>query len=59
MQNGLKERLSKRNQKIRWTMRLGSYKAKSKKNSLISIIYNQINSERHRHRYEVNKLKLN
>ena len=42
------------------TMRLGSYKAKLKKNSLISKIYksNSIN-ERHRHRYEVNKnLKL-
>jgi len=38
------------------TMRLGSYKAKLKKNSLISKIYksNSIN-ERHRHRYEVNK----
>ncbi len=38
------------------TMRLGSYKAKLKKNSLISKIYksNTIN-ERHRHRYEVNK----
>jgi CTP synthase len=38
------------------TMRLGSYKAKLKKNTLISKIYksNQIH-ERHRHRYEVNK----
>jgi CTP synthase len=38
------------------TMRLGSYKAKLKKNSLISKIYksNSIH-ERHRHRYEVNK----
>ena len=38
------------------TMRLGSFKAKLKKNSLISKIYksNLIN-ERHRHRYEVNK----
>jgi CTP synthase len=38
------------------TMRLGSYKAKLKKNSLISKIYksNLIN-ERHRHRYEVDK----
>ena len=38
------------------TMRLGSYKAKLKKNSLINKIYksNLIN-ERHRHRYEVNK----
>ena len=38
------------------TMRLGSYKAKLKKNTLISEIYksNTIN-ERHRHRYEVNK----
>jgi CTP synthase len=38
------------------TMRLGTYKAKLKKNSLISKIYksNLIN-ERHRHRYEVNK----
>jgi CTP synthase len=38
------------------TMRLGSYKAKLKKNTLISKIYksNLIN-ERHRHRYEVNK----
>ena len=42
------------------TMRLGSYKAKLKKNTLINKIYksNLIN-ERHRHRYEVNKkLKL-
>jgi CTP synthase len=38
------------------TMRLGSFKAKLKKNTLISKIYksNLIN-ERHRHRYEVNK----
>ena len=38
------------------TMRLGSYKAKLKKNTLISKIYksNLIN-ERHRHRYEVDK----
>ena len=38
------------------TMRLGSYRAKLKKNSLINKIYksNLIN-ERHRHRYEVNK----
>ena len=38
------------------TMRLGSYRAKLKKNSLISKIYksNLIN-ERHRHRYEVDK----
>ncbi len=38
------------------TMRLGSYRAKLKKNTLISKIYksNLIN-ERHRHRYEVNK----
>jgi len=38
------------------TMRLGSYKAKLKKNSLIGKIYksNLIN-ERHRHRYEVDK----
>ena len=37
------------------TMRLGSYQAKLKKNSLINKIYKstQIN-ERHRHRYEVN-----
>jgi CTP synthase len=42
--------------KLGGTMRLGSYKAKLKKNSLISKIYgsNLIN-ERHRHRYEVNK----
>ena len=38
------------------TMRLGSYKAKLKKNSKIYSIYNkQLISERHRHRYEVNK----
>jgi len=38
------------------TMRLGSYKAKLKKNSLISKIYkSNIINERHRHRYEVNK----
>jgi len=38
------------------TMRLGSYKAKLKKNSLISKIYNSTTiNERHRHRYEVNK----
>ena len=38
------------------TMRLGSYKAKLKKNTLLHKIYksNLIN-ERHRHRYEVNK----
>jgi|TARA_B110001452_G_scaffold91610_1_gene75464 CTP synthase len=38
------------------TMRLGSYKAKLKKNSLISKIYKSIIiNERHRHRYEVDK----
>ncbi len=38
------------------TMRLGAYKAKLKKNSLISKIYkSNIISERHRHRYEVDK----
>ena len=38
------------------TMRLGSYKAKLKKNSLISKIYKStVINERHRHRYEVNK----
>jgi len=38
------------------TMRLGSYKAKLKKNSLISKIYkSNLVNERHRHRYEVNK----
>jgi len=38
------------------TMRLGSYKARLKKNSLISKIYkSNMISERHRHRYEVNK----
>jgi CTP synthase len=38
------------------TMRLGSYKAKLKKNSLISKIYkSNLIKERHRHRYEVNK----
>jgi len=37
------------------SMRLGSYKALIKKNSLISTIYNKtIIYERHRHRYEVN-----
>jgi len=48
------QRGSKKN--LGGTMRLGSYKAKLKKNSLISKIYksNLIN-ERHRHRYEVNK----
>jgi len=42
------------------TMRLGSYKAKLKKNTLISKIYkSNIINERHRHRYEVDKsLKL-
>ena len=42
------------------TMRLGSYKAKLKKNTLISNIYkSNIINERHRHRYEVDKsLKL-
>ena len=42
------------------TMRLGSFKAKLKKNSLISKIYkSNLIHERHRHRYEVNKkLKL-
>ena len=38
------------------TMRLGSYKAKLKKNTLINKIYNSnLIYERHRHRYEVNK----
>jgi CTP synthase len=38
------------------TMRLGSYKAKLKKNTLISKIYKtNLIHERHRHRYEVNK----
>ena len=38
------------------TMRLGSYKAKLKKNSLISKIYkSNLIYERHRHRYEVDK----
>ena len=38
------------------TMRLGSYKAKLKKNSLIRRIYkSNLIHERHRHRYEVNK----
>ena len=38
------------------TMRLGSYKAKLKKNSLISTIdKSNLIQERHRHRYEVNK----
>ena len=37
-------------------MRLGSYKAKLKKNTLISKIYkSNVINERHRHRYEVNK----
>jgi CTP synthase len=42
------------------TMRLGSYRAKLKKNTLISKIYkSNLIHERHRHRYEVNKnLKL-
>ena len=36
-------------------MRLGSFKAKLKKNSLISKIYKStLIKERHRHRYEVN-----
>ena len=38
------------------TMRLGSYKAKLKKNSKVFSIYKKnIISERHRHRYEVNE----
>jgi len=38
------------------TMRLGSYRAKLKKNTLINKIYkSKIINERHRHRYEVNK----
>ena len=38
------------------TMRLGAYKAKLKKNTLISKIYKStLIQERHRHRYEVNK----
>ncbi len=38
------------------TMRLGSYKAKLKKNSMIHSIYKKnIINERHRHRYEVNE----
>jgi CTP synthase len=38
------------------TMRLGSYKAKLRKGSLISDIYkSKMINERHRHRYEVDK----
>ena len=38
------------------TMRLGSYKARLKKNTLINKIYkSSLIHERHRHRYEVNK----
>jgi CTP synthase len=38
------------------TMRLGSFKAKLKKNTLISKIYKStVINERHRHRYEVDK----
>jgi len=38
------------------TMRLGSYKAKLRKNTLINKIYKStVINERHRHRYEVNK----
>jgi CTP synthase len=38
------------------TMRLGSYKARLKKNTLINKIYKSTTiNERHRHRYEVNK----
>jgi CTP synthase len=38
------------------TMRLGSYKARLKKNTLINKIYkSSLIDERHRHRYEVNK----
>jgi CTP synthase len=37
------------------TMRLGSYEARLKKNSLINKIYKSLKiNERHRHRYEVN-----
>lgn len=37
------------------TMRLGAYKASLKKESLVHALYNQeVISERHRHRYEVN-----
>jgi len=58
MQEWLKgKRIQKGSKKnLGGTMRLGSYKAKLKKNTLISKIYksNLIN-ERHRHRYEVNK----
>ena len=41
--------------KLGGTMRLGSYKSKLKKNSLINKIYKtDLIYERHRHRYEVN-----
>jgi len=43
------------NKDLGGTMRLGSYEAKLKKNSLINKIYNSTKiNERHRHRYEVN-----
>ena len=49
MQRGSKKNLG-------GTMRLGSYKAKLKKNTLISKIYKStMINERHRHRYEVDK----
>ena len=42
--NGLKENIQKGSKKnLGGTMRLGSYKAKLKKNSLISKIYKSIN----------------
>ena len=49
MQKGSRENLG-------GTMRLGSYRAKLKKSSLISKIYkSNVINERHRHRYEVDK----
>ena len=60
---GLMTEWNKKNKKIKrnlnsdkgGTMRLGSYKCKIKKNSLVHQIYKKyVINERHRHRYEVN-----
>ena len=58
MQKWVKGKIIKKGSKknLGGTMRLGSYKAKLKKNTLISKIYkSNLIHERHRHRYEVSK----
>ena len=56
-----KKKIKGTNKKLGGTMRLGSYEAILKKNTMISKIYEKSKiKERHRHRYEVNtKFKSN